>query len=82
MMSPASPPPDAGASGGGLSLIIASNLAQPAYPPLSTLWTGLTCKCPRCGKGDLLQGFLTIRAACPACVTGSQIRPTGRRSSG
>ncbi|MFA4950745.1 DUF983 domain-containing protein [Brevundimonas sp.] len=67
MMSPASPPPDAGASGERPSLIIAPNRAPPAYPPLSTFSTGLACKCPRCGKGDLLQGFLTIRAACPAC---------------
>ncbi len=62
-----SPRPDAGASGGRGSPKIAPNLAQQAYPALSTLSTGMACKCPRCGKGDLLQGFLTIRAACPAC---------------
>lgn len=37
------------------------------YPRLSTLKTGLACRCPRCGKGPLLRGFLTIRESCPAC---------------
>jgi uncharacterized protein (DUF983 family) len=41
--------------------------ADPAYPPLSTLSTGLRCRCPRCGQGPLLKGFLTIRESCPAC---------------
>ena len=39
----------------------------PVYPRLSTLSTGLRCRCPRCGVGPLLTGFLTIRDACPAC---------------
>ena len=42
-------------------------MSDPAYPPLSTLSTGLRCRCPRCGKGPLLKGYLTIRDACPAC---------------
>lgn len=37
------------------------------YPRLSTLSTGLRCRCPRCGKGPLLKGYLTIRESCPAC---------------
>lgn len=41
--------------------------APPTYPRLSTLSTGLRCRCPRCGKGPLLRGFLTIREACPEC---------------
>ena len=28
---------------------------------------GLACKCPRCGKGKLYQGFLTLRPACENC---------------
>lgn len=40
---------------------------EPAYPPISTLSTGLRCRCPRCGEGPLLKDFLTIRPACPAC---------------
>lgn len=37
------------------------------YPPLSPVLTGLTCRCPRCGKGKLFQGFLDIRPRCEAC---------------
>ena len=37
------------------------------YPRLSTLKTGLACRCPRCGKGALFQGYLTVRPACPEC---------------
>ena len=25
------------------------------------------CRCPRCGKGRLFEGFLTLRPACEAC---------------
>lgn len=39
----------------------------PTYPPLSTLKTGLACRCPRCGEGPLLRGFLKMRDACPVC---------------
>ena len=28
---------------------------------------GLACRCPRCGKGRLLQGFLTLRPSCEVC---------------
>src|ERR1700732_1237936 len=28
---------------------------------------GIACKCPRCGKGKLFQGFLTLRPACESC---------------
>jgi uncharacterized protein (DUF983 family) len=28
---------------------------------------GLACKCPRCGKGKLYAGFLTLRPACESC---------------
>lgn len=28
---------------------------------------GIACKCPRCGKGKLYQGFLNLRPACEAC---------------
>lgn len=42
-------------------------MTDPLYPHLNTLLTGLRCRCPRCGEGQLLKGFLTIRDACPAC---------------
>ncbi|WP_457090700.1 DUF983 domain-containing protein [Microvirga sp. P5_D2] len=28
---------------------------------------GLTCRCPRCGKGRLFNGFLTLAPRCEAC---------------
>lgn len=28
---------------------------------------GLLCRCPRCGKGRLFDGFLTLRSSCEAC---------------
>ena len=42
-------------------------MTESQYPRLNTLSTGLRCRCPRCGKGPLLTGFLTIRDACPVC---------------
>ena len=31
------------------------------------IWTGLSCRCPRCGKGGLFDGFLNLRPSCDAC---------------
>jgi len=28
---------------------------------------GVACKCPRCGKGSIYSGFLTLRPACEVC---------------
>ena len=28
---------------------------------------GIACRCPRCGKGKLYAGFLTLRQSCEAC---------------
>lgn len=38
----------------------------------SATWTqaamrGMACKCPRCGKGKLYAGFLSLRPACDEC---------------
>jgi uncharacterized protein (DUF983 family) len=38
-----------------------------SYPPLSPALTGLTCRCPRCGKGRLFQGFLNTPPRCEVC---------------
>jgi uncharacterized protein (DUF983 family) len=39
--------------------------------PIDTLsraaLAGLACACPRCGKGKLFQGFLTLRPRCEVC---------------
>jgi len=28
---------------------------------------GLTCRCPRCGRGKLFDGLLTVAPVCSAC---------------
>ena len=33
----------------------------------TTIKRGLFCRCPRCGKGKLFQGFLTMAPRCEAC---------------
>ncbi len=39
--------------------------------PLPTLTEsalrGIACKCPRCGKGKIYSGFLTLRPSCESC---------------
>ena len=37
------------------------------YPQQSSIKTGLRCACPRCGKGKLYTGILTIRDHCDVC---------------
>jgi uncharacterized protein (DUF983 family) len=32
-----------------------------------TVLRGLTCRCPRCGRGKLFDGFLTLRRRCEVC---------------
>jgi uncharacterized protein (DUF983 family) len=57
--------------GAGLDAIIAGSqeitMADAQYPSLSPIRTGLACRCPRCGKGRLFQGFLNLRPRCEAC---------------
>jgi len=38
-----------------------------SVPPPSPFKTGLACRCPRCGRGRLFRGFLTVAPACPDC---------------
>jgi uncharacterized protein (DUF983 family) len=38
-----------------------------AGPEISILQAALRCRCPRCGKGKLFQGLLTLQAACSVC---------------
>lgn len=33
----------------------------------SAFYKGLLCRCPRCGKGELFTGFLTLASACRNC---------------
>jgi uncharacterized protein (DUF983 family) len=34
---------------------------------VSPFLAGLACKCPRCGKGKLFSGFLTLAPRCEVC---------------
>jgi uncharacterized protein (DUF983 family) len=36
-------------------------------PPVSPLYAGLLGRCPRCGKGHLFNGFLSVAERCRAC---------------
>ena len=37
------------------------------YPPVSPFAAGLACRCPRCGRGRLFDGFLTVVPRCAVC---------------
>jgi uncharacterized protein (DUF983 family) len=37
------------------------------YPPVPPLTAGLRARCPRCGRGKLFQGYLTVRKRCEVC---------------
>mgnify|MGYP002655419699 CR=1 FL=1 len=39
---------------------------RPAWPAIRRGWRG---KCPSCGTGPMLRGYLTVRDSCPACGT-------------
>lgn len=37
------------------------------YPPVSPLAAALLCRCPRCGQGKVLQGWLAVAPRCNRC---------------
>ena len=37
------------------------------YPDISPLKTGLSGSCPRCGRGRLFDGYLTVAPRCNSC---------------
>jgi uncharacterized protein (DUF983 family) len=37
------------------------------YPPISALTSGIKCVCPRCGRGKLFTGYLTVAKSCSSC---------------
>jgi uncharacterized protein (DUF983 family) len=46
----------------------ASDLSDDTTRTLSeAIVAGLTCACPRCGRGKLFQGFLSLRPRCEVC---------------
>lgn len=36
-------------------------------PMKTAILRGLMCRCPNCGKGKLLDGYLAVRDSCAAC---------------
>ena len=47
---------------------LAPMLTDPAARPLAlSLRRGWVRRCPNCGKGAMMQGYLTVRHDCPAC---------------
>jgi uncharacterized protein (DUF983 family) len=38
-----------------------------SYPPLSPFRAGIAGACPRCGKGTLFDGYLTVADGCKSC---------------
>jgi uncharacterized protein (DUF983 family) len=47
------------------------------YPPVAVLDAALRCRCPRCGKGKLFQGVLTVRDRCAVCGLDLRVHDTG-----
>lgn len=46
-------------------------------PPVSPLKVGLLCRCPRCGAGNLFDGFLQVAETCNHCELELKVRDTG-----
>jgi len=42
-------------------------MSNESYITPSPYAAGLSCRCPRCGKGRLFQGFIEVRPSCTVC---------------
>ena len=42
-------------------------MSENYYPSLSPVKTGLAGKCPRCGRGGLFDGYLSVAKTCSSC---------------
>ncbi|WP_395663239.1 DUF983 domain-containing protein [Aestuariivirga sp.] len=40
---------------------------EPYYADLSPVSTGMAAKCPRCGRGRLFEGYLSVAKSCASC---------------
>ncbi len=48
------------------------------HPPhVNPYWAGVTCSCPRCGKGKMFAGLLTVAPKCEACGLDYSFADTG-----
>ena len=57
--------PDTGAERGG------------PWPPVSVWRTAFAARCPRCGKGPLFDGVLSVAPACTVCGLGLRAHDAG-----
>ncbi|NIP17009.1 MAG: DUF983 domain-containing protein, partial [Xanthomonadales bacterium] len=44
-----------------------TNAHTPHVPLGTTIWSGLTGRCPSCHKGKLYAGYLTLAPRCDVC---------------
>ncbi len=42
-------------------------MSENYYPDLSPISTGIAGKCPRCGRGKLFNGYLSVAKSCKSC---------------
>ena len=49
--------------------------AGPRVPPLTAVARAVRLRCPRCGAGDVLAGWFTLRPACGTCGLGLRSAP-------
>lgn len=47
------------------------------YPPVSPLAAAVLCRCPRCGRGKLYSGLLTVAPRCNVCGLDLQAHDSG-----
>ncbi len=50
---------------------------RPLSRDVSPVIAGIAGKCPRCGKGKLFSGYLTIAQDCPSCGLSYQFADAG-----
>ncbi len=52
-------------------------MAAESYPAIPSTRTALTMRCPRCGRGRLFAGFLTVAQRCGTCGLDLQAHDSG-----
>ncbi len=52
-------------------------MAETHYPPVSPLTAGLSCRCPRCGRGRLFKGYLDVVPRCEVCGLDLRVHDSG-----
>ena len=42
-------------------------MAKSSYSSVTLFQSSIKCRCPRCGRGQLFSGLLTVVRVCPSC---------------